>query len=102
MSQVMVNVDNFARAESDRTCAAVQQQAGGVNRWFHYRAPTPVDQQTVIRMNRDTLYSGAVTFTCARGLRSQSRLRLEGRVRTLRGPSPALSLACINAPSTAR
>jgi len=27
---------------------------------FHYRTPTPVDQQTVIRMNRDTLYSAAV------------------------------------------
>lgn len=60
MSRVMVNVDNFVRAESDRMFAAMQQQAGGVNRWFHYRAPTPVDQQTVIRMNRDTLYSGAL------------------------------------------
>ena len=40
--------------------AAIQAQAGGVNRWFHYREPTPVDQQTVIRMNRDTLYSAAV------------------------------------------
>jgi hypothetical protein len=34
--------------------------AGGVNEWFHYRAPTPVDAQPVIRMNRDTLYSGAI------------------------------------------
>jgi hypothetical protein len=33
---------------------------GGVNRFFHFRAPTPLDQQTVVRMNRDTLYSGAV------------------------------------------
>ncbi|HEY2523043.1 MAG TPA: DUF1214 domain-containing protein [Streptosporangiaceae bacterium] len=40
--------------------AAIQTQAGGVNRWFHYREPTPVNQQTVIRMNRDTLYSAAV------------------------------------------
>lgn len=40
--------------------AAVQAQAGGVNRWVHYRAPTPIDRQTVIRMNRDTLYSGAI------------------------------------------
>jgi hypothetical protein len=60
MGSVMVNVDNFARAESDRTFIAIQAQAGGVNRWFHYRAPTPIDQQTVIRMNRDTLYSAAV------------------------------------------
>jgi len=60
MSGIGVNVDNFARAESDRMFGAIQAQAGGVNQWFHYRAPTPVDQQTVIRMNRDTLYSGAV------------------------------------------
>jgi hypothetical protein len=60
MSGIPVNVDNFARAESDRMFAAIGQSAGGVNQWFHYRAPTPVDQQTVIRMNRDTLYSGAV------------------------------------------
>ncbi len=57
---VMVNVDNFARAETDRMFAAFQAQAGGVNQWLHYRAPTPVDKQTVIRMNRDTLYSAAV------------------------------------------
>jgi hypothetical protein len=31
-----------------------------VNRLFHSRVPTPVDQQPVIRMNRDTLYSGAI------------------------------------------
>jgi len=60
MSDTTVNVTNFIRAETDRMFAAVQAQAGGVNQWFHYRAPTPLDQQTVIRMNRDTLYSGAV------------------------------------------
>jgi hypothetical protein len=60
MNAVAVNVDNFARAETDRMFGAIQQQAGGVNQWFHLRVPTPVDQQTVIRMNRDTLYSGAI------------------------------------------
>jgi len=59
MSSVAVNVDNFPRAETDRMFAAVQAQAG-VNQWLHYRAPTPIDRQTVIRMNRDTLYSAAV------------------------------------------
>lgn len=38
----------------------LQREAGGVNRFRHNRALTPVDQQTVIRMNRDTLYSFAV------------------------------------------
>lgn len=60
MSGVLVNVDNFARAETDRMFAALQAQADGVNRWGHSREPAPVDQQTAIRMNRDTLYSAAV------------------------------------------
>jgi len=60
MGGLPVNVDNFARAETDRMFAAIQQDAGAVNRWLHYRIPTPVDRQTVIRMNRDTLYSAAV------------------------------------------
>ena len=60
MSPVKVSIDNFARAESDRMFAAIQDQAGGVNHWQHTRTPTPVDQQTVIRMNRDTLYGTAI------------------------------------------
>jgi hypothetical protein len=34
--------------------------AGGVNAWAHFRSPTPVEAQPVIRMNRDTLYSAAI------------------------------------------
>ena len=60
MTGTAVNVTNFERAETDRMFAAIQAQAGGVNQLFHNRAPTPVDRQTVIRMNRDTLYSGAI------------------------------------------
>ncbi|MEI7760979.1 MAG: DUF1254 domain-containing protein [Thermoleophilia bacterium] len=54
---VTVSVENFVRAETDRMFAGLQAQAGGVNQWGHFRAPTPLNQQTVIRMNRDTLYS---------------------------------------------
>lgn len=57
---IAVNVENFARAESDRMFASFADDAGGVNRLSHYRAPTAVDRQPVIRMNRDTLYSAAV------------------------------------------
>jgi hypothetical protein len=57
---INVDNDNFVRAETDRMFAGLQAAAGGVNRWNHYREPTPIDQQTVIRMNRDTLYSLAV------------------------------------------
>jgi hypothetical protein len=57
---VPVNVENFVRAESDRMFASFQDDAGGVNRFGHNRAPTPIEHQPVIRMNRDTLYSIAV------------------------------------------
>ena len=55
-----VNVDNFARAETDRMFAALQQQSGGPNVLHHHRAPASLDEQPVIRQNRDTLYSSAI------------------------------------------
>jgi hypothetical protein len=57
---VIVNVDNFARAESDRMFASFVADAGGVNRLLHHRMPTQIEHQPVIRMNRDTLYSEAI------------------------------------------
>jgi hypothetical protein len=54
-----VNVSNFVRAESDVAIKKIYSIAG-LNTWFHNRAPTSIDQQNVIRMNRDTLYSAAV------------------------------------------
>ena len=55
-----VNVENFVRAETDRMFASLQTEAGGVNVLKHNRAPTPIEHQPVIRMNRDTLYSLAI------------------------------------------
>jgi hypothetical protein len=60
MTAELVNVDNFARAESNRMFSAVLTDTGGVNRWAHNRVPTPLDHQPVIRQNRDTLYSAAI------------------------------------------
>jgi hypothetical protein len=57
---ITVDNDNFVRAESNRMFAGIQDDSGGVNRWHHLRAPTALDEQTVIRMNRDTLYSMAI------------------------------------------
>jgi len=57
---VLVTVDNFVRAETDRMFASLQADAGGVNQIKHNRAPTPIEHQPVIRMNRDTLYSSAI------------------------------------------
>jgi hypothetical protein len=61
MSSPIVTIDNFARAETDRMFCDLQGAAGGVNLLHHLRQPTGIDAQTVIRMNRDTLYSMAVT-----------------------------------------
>jgi hypothetical protein len=55
----VVTADNFVRAESDLYFGNVVKD-GGFAKFTHRRAPTPVDDQPVIRMNRDTLYSGAV------------------------------------------
>lgn len=57
---VIVNVDNFARAETDMQIGRMMKVAKTVNTWSHYRLPTPLDKQNVIRMNRDTLYSFAI------------------------------------------
>ena len=59
-TSVPVTFANFAEIETARMFAAIAASAGGSNRWNHYRVPTPIDQQTVIRMNRDTLYSAAI------------------------------------------
>lgn len=55
-----VNVDTFVRAETARMFDGILAQANGVNAWVHMRGPVALDRQTVIRMNRDTLYSSAV------------------------------------------
>ena len=60
-----VNTDNFARAETDRMFADLQREAGGINLFLHNRAPAAIDNQTVIRLNRDTLYSFAVVDLAA-------------------------------------
>jgi len=56
MTSTRVTPETYIRAESDRQLATVVKMAGGVNRLFHFRSPTPLDRQNVIRMNRDTLY----------------------------------------------
>jgi hypothetical protein len=57
---VPVTVENFVRAESDTYFAATVKGYDALGKFGHNRAPTPIDKQTVIRMNRDTLYSAAV------------------------------------------
>jgi hypothetical protein len=54
-----VNVDNYARSETDMQIDRMLKREKSVNKWAHNRLPTPLDKQNVIRMNRDTLYSFA-------------------------------------------
>jgi len=56
---VPVTVKNFARAESDLYFGRTVK-LGGFGKFYHYRTPTPIEKQEVVRMNRDTLYSAAV------------------------------------------
>lgn len=57
---IRVNVDNFVRAETHRMFSENQAVAGGIGQFKHNRTPARIDEQTVIRLNRDTLYSFAV------------------------------------------
>lgn len=59
-SPVQVTFENFVRVESARMFTGIAAAAGGTNVWNHVLVPTPIDEQTVIRMNRDTLYSAAI------------------------------------------
>jgi hypothetical protein len=56
---VPVTVENFPRAESDLYMGNGVKQ-GGFGKFFHIRTPPTLDQQLVIRLNRDTLYSSAI------------------------------------------
>jgi hypothetical protein len=57
---VPVTADNFTRAETDTYFAQIVKSAGGVGKLFHRRDIEPIDNQIVIRGNRDTIYSAAV------------------------------------------
>lgn len=60
----IVTPETYIRAETDFAFADFQKNAGGkVNEFFYITEPTPLDQQSVVRMNKDTLYAGAVVDT---------------------------------------
>jgi hypothetical protein len=60
---VKVTPETYIRAETDRQFGEIVKMAGGINRFYHFRSPTPLDKQNVVRMNRDTLYSMGVIDT---------------------------------------
>jgi hypothetical protein len=47
---------NWVRAESDKYFKSYVDN-GAFGKFLNIRQPTPIDEQNVVRMNRDTLYS---------------------------------------------
>ena len=56
---IRVTVDNFNRAESDLYFSRFVKD-GGFGKFHHEREVASIDHQTVVRLNRDTLYSFGV------------------------------------------
>jgi hypothetical protein len=63
---IPVTVDNFIRAESDLYLANIAKD-GGFGKFNHRREPATIENQTVIRLNRDTLYSAGRFSTSTPG-----------------------------------
>ena len=60
VNTVPVTADNFTRAESDLYFHSIAVKENALGKFFNNREPAPIDNQNIIRLNRDTLYSGAV------------------------------------------
>ncbi|MBO9586683.1 MAG: DUF1254 domain-containing protein [Flavobacterium sp.] len=59
-NSVPVTAANFNRAETDLYFTTSVKEAGGVGTWHHFKTLMPIEKQTVIRANRDVLYSSGV------------------------------------------
>lgn len=57
---VQVDSGNFVRAETNRRLAGRLATSPGLNEKSLSRALAPLEQQTMIRMNRATVYSFAI------------------------------------------
>ncbi len=56
---IPVTENNYEEAESDLAFKNITKLVGS-NKWYHFSGLTPLNNQTVVRMNRDTIYSGYV------------------------------------------
>jgi hypothetical protein len=56
---IPVTADNFVRAETDKIFASFEKQ-NAFSKFLHFRTLSPIDNHTVQRGNRDTLYSVGV------------------------------------------
>ncbi|MCF6192790.1 MAG: DUF1254 domain-containing protein [Kangiellaceae bacterium] len=57
--KIKVTLDNYELAESDLAFSRIVKRVGS-NAWFYFPGLTPIDHQTVVRMNRDTVYSAYI------------------------------------------
>jgi len=57
---ISVTVENYVRAETDKTFAGLIAMNGGVGKFHHNREMTPIEVRVVQRGNRDTLYPTSV------------------------------------------
>ena len=57
---VPVTVENFIRAESDLYFTTIAVKEGRFGKIGHNRDVADVDNQTIVRLNRDTLYSSGI------------------------------------------
>jgi hypothetical protein len=57
---VPVNVDTFIRAQMDENFRSVAGNAGGIGKLAHDREPIAIEDQFLIRMNRDTPHSQGI------------------------------------------
>jgi len=55
-----VTVYNFIRAESDLYMGGLVKDSGGIGKFNHRREVASIEHQTIIRLNRDTMYSSAL------------------------------------------
>ena len=59
-ASILVNADNYARAEAAFQFESMLKRSGGTNKLAHVCQPIPLDRQRNMQMNRDTIYSSAV------------------------------------------
>src|SRR6516165_11859643 len=57
---IPVTVDNYVRAQTDKTFAGLIAMGDGIGKFHHNREMTPIEVHVVQRGNRDTLYSTSV------------------------------------------
>jgi hypothetical protein len=62
VESLIVTPENYIRAETDQTFTYYSELAP-INEFFHYKQLTPLDNQGVVRMNKDCVYSGALIDT---------------------------------------